>query len=129
MKVPKIDFRRAKNSYEAKKCVIRSARGGSGVLHPSVSIFRFFVRCIFKKIVTNRDFSFFGPKMSRIFSPFFPLRSVQMVLRALEKTFDAIFILYKLVGFEEKIFISCDFQRFRFLKSGGGSEPQKNGHF
>ena len=102
-KMPFGEFRRAKNSYEAKKCVIRSGRGRSGVKVSSVSIFQFSVRCIFKKTVKNRDFSFFGPKMSRIFFSFFPLRSVQIVLRAIKKTAMTIFLLYKLVGFETKI--------------------------
>ena len=102
-KMPFGEFRRAKNSYEAKKCVIRSGRGRSGVHHPFVSIFRFFVRCIFKKTVKNRDFSFFGPKMSRIFFLFFPLRSVQMVLRAIKKYSFFNILLYKLVNFETKI--------------------------
>ena len=85
MKMPFIAFRRAKNSYEAKKYVIRSGRGRSGVQKESVSIYLNGVRSIFKKTVKNRDFSFFGPKMSRIFFLFFPLRSVQIVLRAIKK--------------------------------------------
>ena len=85
MKMPFGAFRRAKNSYRAKNCVIQSERGCLGVLVSTDQIFRFFVWCIFKKTVKNLDFSFFGPKMSRIFFLFFPLRSVQMVLRAIKK--------------------------------------------
>ena len=62
MKMPFGVFRRTENSYEAKKCFIRSVGGRLGGRKESISIYLIFVRRIFKKTPKNRDFSLFGPK-------------------------------------------------------------------
>ena len=89
--------------------------GGGGFNGLNFSKFCF---SYFQKNPQKSRFFIFWPKNESNFFFFFPLLRLQIFLRALEKKFDPIFVLYNLVGFEEKIFNTCDFQRVRLLKSG-----------